>query len=251
MPIHDWTRVFDGAFHAFHHSWIAEFQRVLNGGILPPDFYAMAEQVARPSVPDALTLQSGNGSRGPRNGEPIGGATAVATAPPRVRLSDRVEPEPFTRRQKSVVVRHASDDQIIAVIEILSAGNKSSNREFQAFLAKAIDFLERGIHLLLIDLHPRTKRDPEGIHPEIWAEAGGPEQPMPPDKPLTLAAYDAGPPLTAYVEPVVVGDTLIEMPLFLAPEWYVSVPLEATYQAAFLTMPRRIREALEPPAGGP
>ena len=59
MPIHDWPRVFDGAFHAFHHAWIAELQKALNSGILPPDYYALAEQVAGPTVPDALTLRAG------------------------------------------------------------------------------------------------------------------------------------------------------------------------------------------------
>jgi hypothetical protein len=75
--------------------------------------------------------------------------------------------------------------------------------------------------------------------------------PIPADKPLTLAAYDAGPPLTAYVEPSATGDTLIDMPLFLAPEQYVLVPLEATYQAAYRGVPRRFREALDAPAGHP
>jgi hypothetical protein len=220
MPIHDWSRVFDGAFHAFHHAWIAEMQKALNSGILPADYYALAEQVA--------------------------GATAVATAPPRVRLSDRVEVEPFTRRQRSVVIHHASDDRIIALIEIVSAGNKSSSKEFHAFTTKAVDFLERGYHLLLIDLHPQTDRDPLGIHPVIWAEVGGNPTAAVADKPLTLVAYDAGPPKTTYVEPVAVGDALIDMPLFLAPGWYVSVPLEATYQAAWSGVPRRYRAVLEP-----
>src|SRR4051794_9616572 len=97
-------------------------------------------------------------------------------------------------------------------------------------VAKAVNRLERGYHLLLIDLHPPTARDPKGIHPVIWAEFGGKLKPAPPDKPLTLVAYEAGPPMkTAYIEPVAVGDLLIDMPLFLAPGWYVSVPLEATY----------------------
>lgn len=251
MPIHDWSRVFDGAFHDFHTAWNTELRNALNGGLLPPDYYAMAEQIAGPTVPDVLTLQSIDRTPKPWSGEPVGGATAVAAAPPRVRLSDRIEPEPFTRRQKSVVIRHASDDRIIALIEILSAGNKASRKEFQAFVNKAVDALARGYHLLLVDLHPRTNRDPEGIHPEIWAEVGGSPMEIPPDKPLTLAAYDAGPPTTAYVEPVAVGDVLIDMPLFLAPDWYVSLPLEATYQAAYRGVPRRFREVLDSPAGTP
>ena len=107
----------------------------------------------------------------------------MATAPPRVRLSDRVEVEPFTRRQRSVVIHHASDDRIIALIEILSAGNKSSSREFHAFLTKALDALDRGYHLLLIDLHRRTDRDPEGIHSCRWSEAGENRRPSLPINP--------------------------------------------------------------------
>ena len=29
MPIHDWTRVDAGLFHAFHHGWIEELARAL------------------------------------------------------------------------------------------------------------------------------------------------------------------------------------------------------------------------------
>jgi hypothetical protein len=244
MPIHDWKRVFDGAFHAFHHAWITQLQEALNGGLLPADYYALAEQVTKPTVPNVLTLQSRNGSDAQRSSEPIGSATTVA-APPRVRLIDRIEPEPFTRRQRSIVVRHVSDDRVVALIEILSAGNKSSTKEIQSFVTKAVNFLERGVHLLLLDLHPRTSRDPDGIYPLIWAEVGGTPMPVPADKPLTLAACDAGPPRTAYVEPVAAGDTLINMPLFLEPDRYVSVPLEATYQAAYRGVPRHLREILD------
>jgi hypothetical protein len=134
----------------------------------------------------------------------------------------------------------------VAVIEILSAANKSSHKEFRSFVAKAVDLLEHGYHLLLVDLHTPTAHDPEGIHSVIWAEFGGKPTPRTPDKPLTLVAYDAGPPKTAYIEPVAVGDVLIDMPLFLAPGWYVSVPLESTYQAAWRGVPRRFRATLEP-----
>ncbi len=105
--------------------------------------------------------------------------------------------------------------------------------------------LARGIHLLLIDLHPPTPRDSQGIHGALWEQfAGDPYEP-PADKPLTLAAYDAGPVKTAYVDPVAVGDVLPEMPLFLAPEQYVNVPLEATYRAAYERVPRFYSNLLE------
>jgi hypothetical protein len=209
----------------------------------------MAEQVMGPAIPDVLTLQADRGNGNGWHGRPVVGATAVATAPPRVKISGHAEAEPFTRRQRSIVIRHASDDRIIALIEILSAGNKSNNSEFRAFVTKAVDALARGYHLLLIDLQARTSRDPEGLHPVIWAEVWGPQSSAPTEKPLTLAAYDAGPPVSFYVEPVAAGDVLIDMPLFLAPGWYVSVPLEATYQSAYRGVPRRFREALEATPG--
>jgi hypothetical protein len=246
MPIHDWTSVFDGAFHDFHFAWLAELRNALNGGVLPPDYYAMAEQVAGPREADVLTLQATSGSDDGWSGEPIPGATAVATARPRVRTTTSIEEETYTRRQRSVVIHHASDDRIVAVIEILSAGNKSSNKEFRSFVAKAVDLPEHGYHLLLVDLHPPTTRDPDGIHPVIWAEFGGKSDSAPPNQPLTLVAYDAGPPMkTAYLQPVAAGEVLIDMPLFLAPGWYVSVPLEAAYQAAWRGVPRRFKAILE------
>ena len=62
-----------------------------------------------------------------------------------------------------------------------------------------------------------------------------------------LAAYAAGTVTRAYVQPVAIGDPLPDMPLFLDPEYYVKTPLEATYQAAYLSLPRHDRRALERP----
>ncbi len=35
MPIHDWTRVDAGLFHAFHHGWVTILSHALNAGVLP------------------------------------------------------------------------------------------------------------------------------------------------------------------------------------------------------------------------
>lgn len=43
MPIHDWTRVAAGIFHDIHHDWIFTIKHALNQGVLPPDYYALAE----------------------------------------------------------------------------------------------------------------------------------------------------------------------------------------------------------------
>jgi hypothetical protein len=50
----------------------------------------------------------------------------------------------------------------------------------------------------------------------------------------------------AFIEPVAVGDPLPDMPLFLDDDFYVNVPLEETYRAAFEVQPKRWRRVLEP-----
>lgn len=101
----------------------------------------------------------------------------------------------------------------------------------------------------MIDPFPPGPRDPAGIHQLIWEELfGAPLEPRPADKLLTIASFDAGEELTAYVNPVAVGDALPDTSLFLAPKWYVNIPLELTYQASWADTPPPIRELVEPPA---
>ena len=55
MPLHDWTRVDAGIFHDFHTVWIGNLRTRLNSGLLPADYYALAEQIAGGLGPDVLT----------------------------------------------------------------------------------------------------------------------------------------------------------------------------------------------------
>lgn len=247
MPLHDWTRVDAGIFHSFHGSWIAELTKALNGGLLPPDYYALGDQIAGSLGPDVLTLQApvtgGDGSS-----RELEGAVAVAAAPPKVRLTLRAEIDEYALKRRTVVIRHTSNHRIVALIEILSPGNKASRHALRSFLDKAVSALAYGIHLLLIDLYPPGPRDPQGVHGSLWERLTDDASVQPADKPLTLAAYAAGPVPTAYVEPVAVGDPLPDMPLFLDPEQYINVPLEATYRAAYEGVPRYYRAILETPS---
>lgn len=91
-----------------------------------------------------------------------------------------------------------------------------------------------------------TSRDLHGIHGALWEAITGDFYERPDNEPLTLASYDAATGVRAFVEPVAVGDSLIDMPLFLAPRRHVLVPLEETYQKAFDSVPRRWRVVLDP-----
>lgn len=249
MPVHDWTRVGAGIFHAFHHGWIEEIARAFNRSLLPVDYYALREQLAASFGTDVPTLQrvgddDGTGSREPRD-IPSTGDKSVLLAPPKLQPTAETDMEFYRRKQKAVVVRHASGDRIVAVVEIVSPGNKAARNPLRAFVQKAAELLENGIHLLILDLHPPGRRDPDGIHGEIWQEIAGQEYSLPSERPLTLAAYETGNALRAYVVHVAVGDVLSDMPLFLELGKAVPVPLEATYNAAFAEVPRRWRQVLE------
>jgi hypothetical protein len=63
-----------------------------------------------------------------------------------------------------------------------------------------------------------------------------------------LVSYQVSPLLTAYVEPLAVGDPLPDMPLLLCDDQGINVPLEETYQATWHVLPREIRSLLEPTA---
>jgi hypothetical protein len=142
-----------------------------------------------------------------------------------------------------IAIRHPLG-HVVAIVEIVSPGNKAGRTAFREFVDKAVGFLRQGIHLLVIDLFPPTPRDPQGLHKAIWDEILEEPFELPPDKPLTLAAYSAGPMLTAYLKPVAVGDVLPDMPLFLEPERYVPAPLEATYETTWADCPAPLKDAV-------
>jgi hypothetical protein len=103
----------------------------------------------------------------------------------------------------------------------------------------------------VVDPFPPGPRDPDGIAQTIWDQLiGEPLATQTASGALTVAAFDAGEPLTAYVDSLAVGDSWPDAPLFLGPGWYVNVPLEETYQASWDVTPRPIRNLLETPATG-
>lgn len=242
MPVHDWTRVSAGDFHDFHQGWIVQLRMALNQGILPAEYYAQVERVAGETAPDILTLQlqSGDG----REQEDLPGGPAVLTAPPQVQITTEFEEQVYISRKNRVAIRHQSHHRIVAMLELVLSGNKSSAAHYRRFLNKVISALDQGIHLLLIDVYPPTRRDPQGLHGAVSTEIGDESYIAPPNKPLTLASYVADLPCRAYVEPLVVGDVLVPMPLYLTPNHYVLAPLEVTYQLAFNGLPQFIREQL-------
>lgn len=250
MPIHDWTRVDPNDYHHFHGRWIYAIADALNLGILPADYFALAEHVTPPVIPDVLTLEAPDRRNGTPPGGRQGGAgttgQTLTANPPRVRFSAAGTAKKPRRSQRRISVRHARDRRLVAVIELVSPSNKTKRSETRAFVEKVTRLLRQGVHALVIDPFPPLNRDPIPIHEAIWRSlVRKPELPVL-DKPLTLASYAAiADEFRTFVEAVGVGDTLPEMPLFLEDDLYINVPLESAYQSAWQTYPEYLREQIE------
>ena len=147
-------------------------------------------------------------------------------------------------RANRISVKHHLG-KTIAIIEIISPGNKDTKAAVRDFLDKTFEFLRAGVHVLLIDLFPPSPRDPLGIHQLIWDEIGNDPFAFPPGKDRILASYEASEEKVAYVQPVAVGDVPPDMPLFLSQGLHVKVPLESTYQSAWAACPQEMQVAVE------
>jgi hypothetical protein len=239
MPIHDWTRVRSNRFHDFHQSWTISIRDALNRGCLPEGYFAMAEQITGGPEPDVVTLSTPT-SHGPSQASGL----MLEESPVRVRFKSVSTGSRYARKANRIAIYHP-DGLVVAVIELVSPGNKDSRHAIQQFVRKAVNFLDAGINLLIVDLFPPTKRDPQGIHKLIWDRIQDDDEfSLPDDKPLTLASYAVGSAITSYVEPVAVGDILPDMPIFLSESYYIPCPLEATYMASWNVIPRQLQRDL-------
>lgn len=238
MPMHDWTRVDPGMYHDFHGLWLMAIRRQLNHGLLPEGYFAVNEQVLHPVLPDVVTLHA--------DSAPHPGNIPLATLhPPKAQITAN-ERKRIKVPSRRIAVRHVSGNRVVAVIELMSPGNKSGRRDFDRFVSKAVAVIDRGINLLIIDPFPSTRRDPNGIHGALWKELVGKPFQQPDLRPLTVASYVAGETIRCFVEPFAVNEMVPSIPLFLDPDAYITIPLDESYRAAMAEYPPTWRILLEP-----
>ncbi|MEM9701686.1 MAG: hypothetical protein AAF907_04515 [Planctomycetota bacterium] len=260
--IHDWTRVEAGIWHDFHLAWIGEIRKQLNAGLLPDPYYALAEPQGGFSVEDRSEDDGTNGpeeSDDPRpqrfeadlltlSAEPgastIGDAgVALLDRPPAIRLTTPLSRSRLLPRR--IAIRHSTGDRTVALIDLVSPGNRSSVSKITSFCNKVVTAIDGGVHVLLIDLFPPNGLLPSGMHGEIAGTFGVDYDP-PAGEPLTCAAYRAAAnAATSFVEPLAVGAAPPTMPLFLTSHRYVELPLAPSYSEAFAPTAKKYRQILE------
>lgn len=249
--MHDWTRIYAGVFHHLHVTWLVELARALNHGVLPPGYYALGEQVVGGAVPDVLTLglappRAGRGDL--RAGSARAARSTVETEParlPTATITAVADAPTYPPRPRVIAVRHRSGDRLVAIIEIVSAGNKHDAADLGSLVEKTVVALSKGIHVVLIDLHPPGPIDSQGLHNLIWAELGQEPVDLPRDRPLQIVSYLSRGKVSGFIEPLAVGDVLPDAPLFLDDGRFVNLPLEPTYMAAFDALPEHLRQEVQ------
>lgn len=237
MPLHDWTRADGGLFHFFHNAWLIRLADALNGGLLPPGYFAMTDQRTGVYVPDVVTLTTSA-----RPAETTGPNTAVVE--PR---ADRKVVSHGIRRARvrnRILVR--TTRRVVAAVEVVSPGNKDGPQSVGEFVGKVSEMVQAGVHTAVVDILPPGPHDLAGVHPLVWAELddGDPGPPPPPGQPITVVGYRAGIPPIAYLSYGAVGLPLPEIPLYLEGDAYVNLPLEETYTVGYTRLPPELKAVL-------
>src|SRR5207245_432320 len=122
---------------------------------------------------------------------------------------------------------------------------------YAAFVGKVVDLLAARVHVVAINPFRPPAHARGGLHADIWKKVAEPSKrrkpfAVPAATPLEVVSYCASSAkVTAAVQTFAVGDPVPDIPLYLtAGEAYVTLPLEATYQAAWPEVPKVWRDVL-------
>lgn len=242
MPLHDWTLVPDNVFHVFHVGWIWNLARALNEGLLPAGYVARPEECVGPFEADVLTLETLTLEKG---AEPLSapGEQAPEPAPTLVLAPPRLE----ARKERRVSVFSAGDERRVAVIEVVSPGNKDSAARAGMFTSKLLECLAAGLHAVVVDLLPGTRPAP-GFAGELTREMGDASGKVPLEGRCATSFERRQDPVSVRVFHRTLGLGVAlpgDLPLFLR-QGFVRLPLEETYLLTVAGLAAVDRARLEP-----
>lgn len=201
-------------WRAFHGAWAAAMARLLNGGVLPPGYYAVSflDRDGPVEIEVATVHEfAADASVG----------TTVAVEWP---ATDAVRVEVYTDE---------GDPKFVAAVELVSPQNKDRPMTRAAFAAKCAGYLSRGCGVVIVDVVTTRRAD---LHADLLAALGA-TPPASETGPLSAIAYravggKAAGQLLAWHPPLEVGRTLPTLPLWLGSEFAVPLDLEASHTAA-------------------
>ncbi len=213
-------------WRSFHGAWAAAMARLLNLGILPPGYYAVP-LVDRegPIEIDVATLRE-NGTI--PTADPTGSERWTAPAPGvalavELPAADSVEVQVFA---------DDGDPRLTAAIELLSPRNKDRPQARQAFAVKCVGYLQQGCSVVVIDTVTTRRADLNAaILTLLGVDPGAAALPSS----LSAVSYRAvgreeeTQQLQLWPAPLALGQPLITLPLWIAPDFSVPLDLEHSY----------------------
>jgi hypothetical protein len=218
-------------WESFQTMWSASIVATLNALLPQGEFQAYAQVHLGTEVEADVAEYATDPSASAGNGE--GGGVAVQSYAPSVTVlcMPAVFPDEF-----EVQVRETRGSRrLVAVVELVSPGNKKEVGDRRAFAAKCLAYLQRGIGLIVI--YPVTERR-ANLHDELVRLMGQVEPFLfPPGTPIYAVAYrpvrrDGTNGIDLWPHPLAVEQPLPVVPLYLKGAFPVPLDLEATYARA-------------------
>jgi hypothetical protein len=163
---------------------------------------------------------------------PNGGAATATLAPPVPTLTVDVDfPDQYV--YEVLIFDQTRDRRLVAAVEIVSPGNKDRIESRQLFVTKCVNLLRNDVCVSLVDLVTVRRFN---LYTELLALLGQTDPSMSPDPPpiytATCRKRQAGrkTKLDTWAVPLVVGQSLPPLYLWLTETLAVSLDLEATYE---------------------
>lgn len=222
-------------WESFHGRWVAAVADWLNGGRLPPGFFAELQLHVGSRVEIDVPTFRDEGNGAPTT-SPSGGGTATLTAPTWAPPAPAaVLPAVFPDELEVLVFHDEGGPTLVAAMELISPGNKDRDATRQAFVAKCASYLQQGIGLVIVDIVTNRLAN---LHNDLMHFLGdtGPAS-LPAEASLYAAAYrparrkDADQ-IDVWPAPLALGQPLPVMPLALRGYGCIPLDLEASYTEA-------------------
>lgn len=226
-PYHHWE--------SFHSNWAT---RIADGIalVLPPEFQVEEHTHAGPGFEIDVAAYEGELSPADKAGAAAGSALATraapAYAPP---VPDRSMPAVFPGTFEVRIFSTTAGLTLVAVIELVSPGNKDRPAQRRAFAATCASYLAQGVSLIVVDVVTNRHAN---LHNDLMRlMEAPPDLDFPEDVTLFAAAYrpvrrGEREEIDVWQRRLALGAPLPTLPLRLTGDLFVAVDFEAAYQEA-------------------
>lgn len=224
-PHHHWE--------SFHSNWAT---RIADGiaALLPPEFQVEEHTHAGPGF--EIDVAAHERETSPQESVSAGPALATrvapAYAPP---VPDGTMPAAFPDTFEIRVFSTAAGLTLVAVIELVSPGNKDRPAQRRAFAAKCASYLAQGVSLIVVDIVTNRHANLHNDLMSLMETAADLE--FPPEAVLYAAAYrpvrrGEQEEIDLWLRRLAIGAPLPTLPLRLTGDLFVAVDFEMAYQEA-------------------